>query len=249
MTSDGSKGSRRRIQAAVFVGLFALVSVVGCKKKVPQVTATAPPIPAPTATITATPNVVAAGSPVVLSWNTTNAANVMIDGIGVVSSSGSKTVTPPASTTYRLSARGAGGNVNATARVTVNTVAAATAPSNTMSAEEAFRANVKDVFFDYDKFSIRTDARSVLERDATYLESHPTVKIVIGGYCDERGSDEYNLALGQNRADSTKHDLVNAGIAANRIRVISYGKEKPFCTQSTGTCLQLNRRAGFNLDN
>jgi peptidoglycan-associated lipoprotein len=78
--------------------------------------------------------------------------------------------------------------------------------------------------------------------------SHPNVKILIGGYCDERGSNEYNLALGQNRADAAKKALVNAGMDASRIRVISYGKEKPFCTESTEACWQQNRRAGFTLD-
>jgi peptidoglycan-associated lipoprotein len=77
---------------------------------------------------------------------------------------------------------------------------------------------------------------------------HPDAKILIGGYCDERGSNEYNLALGQNRGDSAKKNLVEAGVAASRIRVISYGKEKPFCTASTEACWQQNRRAGFTLD-
>jgi peptidoglycan-associated lipoprotein len=74
------------------------------------------------------------------------------------------------------------------------------------------------------------------------------VRVLIGGYCDERGSNEYNLALGQNRAESAMKALVNAGVAASRIRVISYGKEKPFCTESTESCWQKNRRAGFTLD-
>ena len=68
---------------------------------------------------------------------------------------------------------------------------------------------------------------------------------MIGGYCDERGSDEYNLVLGQNRAQAAKTALVTAGVAADRIRVISYGKEKPFCTESNEECWQLNRRDGF----
>ena len=95
---------------------------------------------------------------------------------------------------------------------------------------------------------VRSDAQATLSHDATYLTSHPNVKILIGGYCDERGSDEYNLALGQNRADSAKKALIDAGVAASRIRVISYGKEKPFCTESTESCWQKNRRAGFSLD-
>ncbi len=73
-------------------------------------------------------------------------------------------------------------------------------------------------------------------------------RVVIGGYCDDRGSNEYNLALGQNRANAAKNALVTAGVAAGRIRVISYGKEKPFCSESTEECWQLNRRDGFTID-
>lgn len=240
----------RQTRLVVPVLLLALVAVEGCKKKTPPpVTATAPAAVAPTATITASPNVVTAGNQVVLTWNTANAASIAIDGIGIVSASGSKTVTPPASMSYRLVARGSGGTADAIAHVTVNAIQAAAAPTNGMSVEEEFRSNVKDVFFDYDKYDVRTDAQSVISRDAAYLASHPAIKIVIGGYCDERGSDEYNLALGQNRADTTKKDLINAGVASKRIRVISYGKEKPFCAESTETCWQSNRRAGFALDN
>jgi peptidoglycan-associated lipoprotein len=231
--------------------LVALVAVAGCKKKIaPAPAPTAPPVvaPAPTAHITATPTVVTAGDHVVLTWNTTNATAVSIEGLGDVPTSGVKTVTPTASTSYRLVARGAGGSVDAVARVTVNAPPTVVAPTNTMSAEEEFKSNVQDIFFDYDKYDVRSDAQATISHDASYLTGHPNVKILIGGYCDERGSNEYNLALGQNRADSAKKALVNAGVAASRIRVISYGKEKPFCTESTEACWQKNRRAGFTLD-
>jgi len=117
-----------------------------------------------------------------------------------------------------------------------------------MSAEEEFKANVQDIFFDYDSADIRSDAQSTLARDAAYLNSHQAIKVVLGGYCDERGSNEYNLALGQNRAEAAKNALVNAGVATGRIRVISYGKEKPFCGESTEDCWQQNRRGGFTID-
>jgi peptidoglycan-associated lipoprotein len=107
---------------------------------------------------------------------------------------------------------------------------------------------VQDIFFDYDAYDIRGDAQATLSKDADFLVSHPNIKVVIGGYCDERGSDEYNLALGQNRAQAAKSALVTAGVAEGRIRIISYGKEKPFCTESNEECWQLNRRAGFTLD-
>jgi peptidoglycan-associated lipoprotein len=203
--------------------------------------------PAPTAQITATPTVVSAGDQVVLNWRTTDATTVSIDGIGDVPTSGVKTVTPTTSTSYHLVARG-DGSADATARVTVNPPPAVVVPTNTMSAEDEFKANVQDIFFDYDTYDIRTDAQGILSRDASYLVSHADVKVVIGGYCDERGSNEYNLALGQNRADAAKNALVSAGVAASRIRVVSYGKEKPFCSESTEECWQQNRRDGFTMD-
>jgi peptidoglycan-associated lipoprotein len=232
--------------------LVALVTFSGCKKQKPLPPAQSAPPPAtaaaPTAQLTTTPTVISAGDQVQLSWSTTDATSVSIDGIGDVPSSGVKTVTPTESTTYHLVAHGEGGSADASARVTVNAPPAVQVPTNTMSAEEEFKANVQDIFFDYDADALRTDAQSTLSKDASYLVSHANVRVVIGGYCDERGSDEYNLALGQRRADSTKSALVQAGVSGDRIRVISYGKEKPFCTQSDESCWQQNRRAGFTMD-
>jgi peptidoglycan-associated lipoprotein len=234
------------------VSFVVVLNVAGCKHKItPQPVATAPPAqaPSPTATISASPTAVSAGSPVVLTWHTTNAATATIDGIGDVATAGTKTVTPSYSTNYHLVAHGAGGTAFDDVRVTVTPAVAAARTENPFDAAADFSAHVKDIFFDYDKSAIRTDEDSTLSQDASYLASHPNVKIVIGGYCDERGSDEYNLALGQSRASDTEKALVNDGVSASRIRVISYGKEKPFCTQSTDSCYQKNRRAGFSLDN
>jgi peptidoglycan-associated lipoprotein len=192
--------------------------------------------------------VISSGDEVVLSWRTADATSVSIDGIGDVPTSGVKTVAPTATTSYHLVARGPGGSADATASVTVNAPPAVVVPSTTMSAEDEFKANVQDVFFDYDTYDIRADAEPVLSKDATWLAAHPDVKVVIGGYCDERGSNEYNLALGENRADAAKNALVTAGVPAANIRVISYGKEKPFCSDSTEECWQQNRRAGFTID-
>jgi peptidoglycan-associated lipoprotein len=183
-----------------------------------------------------------------LSWRTTDATSISIDGIGDVPSSGVKTVTPTQSATYRLVARNDTGSADATASVTVNSPPAVAVPSSGMSLEQDFNANVQPIFFDYDTYDIRTDAQSALSKDADWLNSHPNIKVVIGGYCDERGSDEYNLVLGQNRAQAAKTALVTAGVAADRMRIISYGKEKPFCTESTEECWQLNRRDGFAID-
>ena len=234
--------------------LVSLLAVAGCKKKEapPLQTETAPPmqnnVPAPAAQITATPPVISAGDQVVLSWRTADATNVSIDGIGPVPTSGVRTVTPATSTSYHLVASGPGGNADATARVTVNGPPVVTVPTSNLSEEDEFKAQVQDAFFDYDAYDIRGDAQGVLAKDASFLVSHPDIKVVIGGYFDERGSNEYNIGLGQNRADAAKNALVTAGVAGNRIRVVSYGKEKPFCSESTEECWQLNRRAGFTLD-
>lgn len=236
-----------------FIGgllVASLTAVAGCKHKVQTPVATAPPAaaPAPTANLTASPAAVTAGQQVTLSWKTTNATIASIDGLGDVAIFGSKTVTPSASTTYHLVAKGNGGTADAYGRVTVTQPPVATETTPTMTDEEEFRANVKDIFFDYDKYSVRNSDDAVLSQDAAFLMNHPNMKVVIGGYCDERGSDEYNLALGQNRANSAQKTLITEGISANRIRVISYGKERPFCTDATESCWQENRRAGFSLD-
>jgi peptidoglycan-associated lipoprotein len=232
--------------------LVALTVVSGCHKssKPMPTSETAPSAtaPTPTAQLTATPTVISAGDQVQLAWRTTDATSVSIEGIGDVPSVGVKTVTPTGSTTYHLVARGDGGSADASARVTVNAPPAIETPSSSMSEEEMFKANMKDIFFDYDNYDIRTDAQSVLAKDADYLMQHPNIKVVIGGYCDERGSDEYNLVLGQNRAQAAKTALVTAGVSTDRIRVISFGKEKPFCTESNEECWQLNRRDGFAID-
>jgi peptidoglycan-associated lipoprotein len=234
--------------------LVTLIAVAGCGQKKPKhvpASETAPAAAvalAPTAQFSATPAQIAAGDQVQLSWHTTEATTVSIDGIGDVPTSGVKTVTPSVSTTYHLVAKGDGGSAEATARVIVSAPPAVEVPTTNMSAEEAFKASVQDIFFDYDTYDIRADSQATLSKNASYLASHPDVKVVIGGYCDERGSNEYNLALGQNRADSARNALITAGVAANRIRVISYGKEKPFCSESTEECWQLNRRDGFTID-
>jgi peptidoglycan-associated lipoprotein len=240
--------------SAFLVVLIVLIAVAGCGKKTKKPLPSAETAPAtsgalaPTAQLTATPTLVAAGDQVQLSWRTTDATTVSIDGIGEVPTAGVKTVTPTESTSYHLVAKGAGGTAEASTRVTVNAPPAVVVPTSTMSAEEEFKANVQDIFFDYDTYDVRGDAQATLSHDASYLASHPDVKVVIGGYCDERGSNEYNLALGQNRANSAKNALVTAGVAANRIRVVSYGKEKPFCSESNEECWQQNRRAGFTVD-
>jgi peptidoglycan-associated lipoprotein len=181
-----------------------------------------------------------------LTWQTSNATDVSIDGIGPVDPSGSRQVTPTDSTTYHLVAKGAGGTQDATARVTVN-APPPPPPTPTPSAteEELFSQNVHDIYFDYDKADVRADQQSALQGDARFLQQHAGVHITIEGHCDERGSTEYNLALGTSRADAVKNALVQTGVDGSRIKTYSYGKEKPFCSESNEACWQQNRRGHF----
>lgn len=229
--------------------IFALAAVMmlgACKKKVAPPPPPPPPAPAgPTASLTANPNTVDKGQPTTLTWETTNATDVNIDGVGPVKTSGSQQVTPTDSTTYRLTAKGPGGTQEATARVTVT--AAPPPPQATATEEELFAQNVKDIYFDYDSYTLRADQQAGLQSGAQFLAQHPNLRFTIEGHCDERGSTEYNLALGDNRANAVRNALVQAGVAADRVKTISYGKEKPFCTESNEQCWQQNRRGHFAL--
>jgi peptidoglycan-associated lipoprotein len=180
-----------------------------------------------------------------LTWKTDYATDVSIDQLGKVDPSGSRTITPTESTTYHLVARNDGGTQEATARVTVTQPAAPPPQQSNETDAQLFAANVKDVFFDYDSYDISPQYQSTLQADARFLQQHPNMTFTIEGHCDERGSTEYNLALGDNRANSTKQALVGLGIPESRIHTISYGKEKPFCTESNEACWQQNRRAHF----
>lgn len=111
------------------------------------------------------------------------------------------------------------------------------------SLEQLFQEHVKDAFFDYDKSELRSQDRQALLADAEFLRSHPEVKFTLEGHCDERGSEEYNLGLGDRRASSAKRFLVDAGISDSRIQTTSYGKEHPFCTAHDEACWKENRRA------
>ena len=175
------------------------LSFAGCSKKAAQATPPAPPPPpaAPTATLAASPDVIQQGQSTTLTWQTNNASDITIEGLGTVSASGSKTVMPNSSTTYTLTAKGPGGSQNASARVTVNAKMAAATPSP--SDADLFARNVKDVLFDYDKANIRTDEAPVAQADASFLLQHPAIKVNVEGHCDDRGSEEYNLALGTSR--------------------------------------------------
>ena len=246
----GTKLKARKIQWIHIVPALALVLLVAaCAKKKPAPPPPAPAAkpPAPTAMLTANPNAIVAGQASTLTWTTDFATDISVDGIGKVDPSGSMKVTPTESTTYRLVAKNDSGTKDATARITVTPAAAPPTTSSTSNESDSqlFSQNMKDVFFAYDSYEIGPEYRSVIQADARFLQQHPGMTFVIQGHCDERGSIEYNLTLGEYRANAAKQALSQQGVSASRIRTISYGKEKPVCTESTEACWQKNRRAHF----
>jgi peptidoglycan-associated lipoprotein len=131
-----------------------------------------------------------------------------------------------------------------TPEVTATQAAPAAASESGESEERATvsGAGLKMIFFDFDKAFIRDDARPVMKANAEWLKAHPNAKVMIEGACDERGTIEYNQALGQRRAASAKKYLTDVGVSSSRISMISYGKEKPACTDHNEPCWQKNRR-------
>lgn len=210
---------------------------------------------APTATLSATPVAIDLGQSVVLNWRTTNTTSVEIEGVGQVPVNGTQTVSPSNSTNFHLVAKGDGGTAEANVRVTVRVPSVPTSDPNAsdknggaMGTDAAFHQNVQDIFFDYDSFDLRPDAQSAAVNAARYLAAHPAIKVLIGGYCDDRGSAEYNITLGENRASAARTALISAGVPVSRVRVVSYGKERQFCSEANESCWQENRRAQFSID-
>jgi peptidoglycan-associated lipoprotein len=231
---------------------FVAIFVAGCHHEKPKATPPAPtPPPAvkPTASLSADRTTILKGESVKLTWTTTDATNVSIaPEVGAVTSQGSTTVTPAESTAYTLTATGAGGSADASVHISVNVPPPPVVKAPEPSFDELFLKEVRDAFFDYDKADIRPDAREALQKSADFLKGYPNARFTIEGHCDERGSTEYNLALGQRRANAVKDYLVSLGIPAANILTTSWGKEKPFCTESNETCWQQNRRGHFTLN-
>ena len=236
---------------AIFYSLLVLALLVaGCAKKVAPPPPAAPPPPPPparpTVTLQANPTFIQKGESATLSWSSTNATQLTLSpGVGTVAPEGRTRVSPPDSTTYTITATGPGGTADATARITVSQPPPPPPPKPTETMEEMFLKNVFDAYFDYDKSDVRPDARDALAKTAQFFRSYPQLGVVIEGHCDERGSTEYNLGLGERRAQAVKQFLVSLGITADRMETVSFGKEKPFCTEHDEYCWQKNRRGHF----
>jgi peptidoglycan-associated lipoprotein len=236
---------------ALFGTLLAVVALgAACKKPVVQAPPPPPPVVAPparpTVTLQASSTTIQKGESATLTWSSTNATSLSLSpGVGNVAAEGSTRVTPTDSTTYTITATGPGGTADANARISVTAPPPPPPVVHEPTIQELFDKGVKDAYFDYDKADIRADARDALSQTAQFLRSYPQVKVVLEGHCDERGSTEYNLALGDRRAAAAKQFLVSLGITADRMETVSYGKERPFCSASTDECWQQNRRGHF----
>lgn len=248
---------------AMLLAFCLFLFAAGCKKKIPP----PPPPPPPERAVvkppagkpiissfTAEPSTIEKGQAVTLRWSVSNASDITIDqGLGPVTSSGSRQVFPSATTTYTLVANSSTGSDTKSA--TVNVSSAPPPPpeapnkQTTLGAAETLARDVQDVYFGYDKSDIAADAQSTLTKNADVLKKlfadNPGFNVVVEGHCDERGSAEYNLGLGDQRAARAKEFLVQLGVAADRLRTITYGKERPQCTDANEQCYGRNRRAHF----
>lgn len=232
---------------------------MGCHKKAPPPPPPPPPAPEPAPAkpainyFRAEPATITTGQPSQLTWSVTDATNVQIDNaVGAVSPNGRRAVYPTTTTTYHMTATGPGGSTEADTIVTVSTPPPPPPPpaQQVQSPAEILARQVQDIHFDYDKSDVRQADQPVLQANATALKTifsmDTNFVVMIEGHCDERGSAEYNLALGDRRAATTKDALVALGVPAEKIKTISYGKERPLCTDPDESCYQRNRRAHFS---
>lgn len=247
--------------SAVLLALALLVFASACGKKKVAVAPPPPPsggdapptIGRPTInSFTAEPSTISRGQSSTLRWSVSNATDMTIDhGVGAVNSQGQRQVNPGDTTTYTLTANGPGGSDSRSVTVSVSTPPPPPPPSDrggpSLTSSEILNKQGQDAYFDYDKSDIRSDARTALTTDADILKSiftnDPNFVVAVEGHCDERGSAEYNLALGDRRATSARDFLTQLGVRADRLKTISYGKERPQCTEATEDCWQKNRRA------
>jgi peptidoglycan-associated lipoprotein len=254
----------RTLGTAVFAAAL-MISAAGCGKKKVATTTPPPPSTAPSGTtepppaaplavrinsFTGEPASIERGQAATLRWSVGNSTDISIDqGLGAVAANGSRQVFPSQTTTYTLTAKG-GGNQDARS-VTIEVSSSVPPPpvrtaGARVSGAEMLGREAQDVYFDYDKNDIRADSRDTLTKDADLIKrilaGDPGFTIVVEGHCDERGSEEYNLALGDRRALAVKEFLVQLGVPDDRLKTISFGKERPICTDQSEACYQRNRR-------
>jgi peptidoglycan-associated lipoprotein len=242
----GGQVNNRKKQWILAVLLSSVLAlVVGCgKKKTPP---PPPPPPKPvTATLSANPTSIQRGQSATLTWSTDAATDVTLEG-NKVDPSGSQTVSPTDTTTYHLSAKGASGTQDATATITVTAPPPPPTPTPAPPPPPPATLTVTDIYFDYDKADLRPESQAALSQIAQLMSQNPNWKVKIEGNCDDRGSAMYNLALGERRANAAMQALTQAGVPASQLQAVSYGKEKPVCTDAKEDCWQKNRHDHFAL--
>jgi peptidoglycan-associated lipoprotein len=249
---------------AVFAAAL-MISAAGCKKKAPIVNTPPPTTAAPTTpsepppaaplavrinSFTGEPRSIERGQSATLRWSVGNSTDISIDqNLGAVAANGTRIVFPSQTTTYTLTAKGGGAQDTRSVTIEVSSSVPPPPPrpaGPAVSPGDILGRDAQDVYFDYDKNDIRADGRDTLTKDADVIKrilaADPGFTIVIEGHCDERGSEEYNLALGDRRAIAVKEFLVQLGVPADRLKTISFGKERPVCTDQDEACYQRNRR-------
>lgn len=249
--------TKRHTQTAGLVVALLCLSFAGCKKHVAAATPAPAPVAtpraaAPTITLRATPAALDRGQSGSIQWETKNAASVDIQpAIGTVANAGTRTINPTSSVTYVATAKGPGGTASDSVRITVRVPPAPAAarpnarPAPNVNVADLFKQNVQPIYFDYDKADIRPDQVSRLSAGASWLKGHPGVNFTVEGNCDDRGTEEYNLALGDRRANAVKEFLIKEGVPQSSIKTVSYGQEHPVCRDDNESCFQMNRRAAF----
>jgi peptidoglycan-associated lipoprotein len=207
------------------------------------------------ASFSAEPSSIERGQSAQLSWAVTGATEISINrGIGTVTATGTRSITPTETTTWTLTATGPAGTTTSNATISVTNPAPPPPPparnqNQIGTVGDRIQSDLQDILFDYDSNNLREESRAILQADAAALkrifEDFPTTTIYVEGHCDERGSAEYNLGLGDRRASSAREFLTQQGVPVDRLKTISFGKERPTCTEATEGCFQKNRRAHF----
>lgn len=212
------------------------------------------PTPPPTLSFSADRDIIERGQSTTLRWSTTNAESVDIAGIGRLAASGSRQVSPTTSTTYTATATGPGGTDSKSVRITVNEPPPPPPPpppprptTRTRSVSNEFAQVVKVIYFAFDSAELDEEMQTRLRATAAWLNrpENRTVRFRIEGHCDERGTEEYNIGLGDRRANSARDFLVSLGISSDRIETISYGESNPAAEGHNEDAWKLNRRDEF----
>ena len=250
--------SKRKLACTAFAVLLT-VFVPACQKKPPSIAtpmlpkaeAPAPPKLSPPTIMefTTEPKSIERGEYALLRWLVTEATEVSIEpGLGSVSHTGRQRISPRETIQYTLRANGPGGKTTASTTLIVTAAPRRPrrAPVVVPSLSDRIAGEVQDAYFDFDRSVLRPDATATLTANAaalkTILSDFPRATLILEGHCDERGSAEYNIGLGDRRASAAKEFLDDLGVPGERLLVITYGKERPQCTESNEDCWQKNRR-------